>query len=66
MYLDTSFPREIDKVKKNNIPVVIVGGTVEYHGPQCSYGCDTLVAQGLVEKLSRRKEIMIAPTNSIA
>lgn len=64
MYLDTSFPREIDKVKKNNIPVVIVGGTVEYHGPQCSYGCDTLVAQGLVEKLSERKEIMIAPTIS--
>ena len=64
MYLDTSFPREMDKVKKNNIPVVIVGGTVEYHGPQCSYGCDTLVAQGLVEKLSERKEIMIAPSIS--
>ena len=64
MYLDKSFPREIDKVKKNNIPVVIVGGTVEYHGPQCSYGCDTLVAQGLVEKLSQRKEIMIAPSIS--
>lgn len=64
MYLDKSFPREIDKVKKENIPVVIVGGTVEYHGPQCSYGCDTLVAQGLVEKLSQRKEIMIAPSIS--
>ena len=64
MYLDKSFPREIDKVKNNNIPVVIVGGTVEYHGPQCSYGCDTLVAQGLVEKLSERKEIMIAPSIS--
>ena len=37
---------------------------MEYHGPQCSYGCDTLVAQGLVEKLSERKEIMIAPSIS--
>lgn len=64
MYLDKSFPRELEKVKKENIPVVIVGGTVEYHGPQCSYGCDTLVAQGLVEKLSQRKEIMIAPSIS--
>lgn len=64
MYLDKSFPREIDYVKKNNIPVIIVGGTVEYHGPQCSYGCDTLVAQGLVEKLAERKEIMIAPSIS--
>lgn len=64
MYLDKSFPREIEYVKNNNIPVVFVGGTVEYHGPQCSYGCDTLVAQGLLEKLSERKEIMIAPSIS--
>ena len=45
MYLDMCFPREIENAKKNNTPVVIVGGTVEYHGPQCSYGCDTLVAE---------------------
>ena len=64
MKLDTSFPRELERVKEHHIPVVIVGGTVEYHGPQCAYGCDTLVAQGLVEKLAERKEIMIAPTIS--
>lgn len=64
MYLDKCFPREIADAKKNNTPVVIVGGTVEYHGPQCSYGCDTLVAQGLVEMLAEKKEIIIAPTIS--
>lgn len=64
MYLDKSFPRELTDVKENRIPVVIVGGTVEYHGPQCAYGCDTLVAQGLVEKLAQRKKIMIAPSIS--
>ena len=64
MYFDKCFPREIENAKKNRTPVVIVGGTVEYHGPQCSYGCDTLVAQGLVEKLAERKEIIIAPTIS--
>lgn len=62
MYLDKSFPRELDYVKKNNIPVVIAGGTVEYHGPHCAYGCDTLVAEGLIEKLAEKKEIMIAPS----
>lgn len=62
MYLDMSFPRELDYVKKNNIPVVIAGGTVEYHGPHCSYGCDTLVAEGLIKKLAEKKEIMIAPS----
>ena len=64
MYLDKCFPREIAEAKKNNTPVVIVGGTVEYHGPHCAYGCDTLVAQGLIEKLAKRKEIIIAPSIS--
>ena len=62
MLLDHSFPREFDKVKGNNLPLVIVGGTVEYHGPHCSYGCDTLIAEGLVKKVAEQKEIMIAPT----
>ena len=46
MILDHSFPREKEYVQKNNIPLVICGGTVEYHGPHCSYGCDTLVTTG--------------------
>lgn len=64
MILDHSFPRETDYVKKNNIPLVIVGGTVEYHGAHCSYGCDTLVAEGLIKKLAEEKQIMQAPTIS--
>ncbi|MBE6592006.1 MAG: hypothetical protein E7646_08205 [Ruminococcaceae bacterium] len=62
MELNFCFPRETDKVKKENIPLVIVGGTVEYHGAHCSYGCDTLIAEGLVKKLSESKELCIAPT----
>lgn len=64
MILDCSFPRETDYVKEKNLPLVIVGGTVEYHGAHCSYGCDTLIAEGLVKKLAEEKEIMIAPTIS--
>ncbi len=62
MLLNHSFPKETDYVKQNKIPLVFVGGTVEYHGPHCSYGCDTLIAEGLIDKLSQTKEIMIAPT----
>lgn len=62
--MDYCFPKEAEYVKKNKIPVVIVGGTVEYHGPHCAYGCDTLIAEGLVKKLAQEKEIMIAPTIS--
>ena len=64
MYLDFCFPRETDKAKKERTPVVIVGGTVEYHGPHCSYGCDTLIAEGLVKKLAEKRDIVIAPTIS--
>lgn len=64
MILDRSFPREVKRVKEENIPLVFAGGTVEYHGPHCSYGCDTLIAEGLVKRLAERKEIMIAPTVS--
>ena len=62
MILDHSFPKERDYVQEKRIPLVIPAGTVEYHGPHCSYGCDTLVAEGLVNKLAERKELMIAPT----
>ena len=64
MIFDNSFPKEVKYVQENNIPLVICAGTVEYHGPHCSYGCDTLVAEGLVKKLAEKKEIMIAPTIS--
>lgn len=64
MYLDKIFPRETTKAKENNTPLVIVGGTVEYHGAHCAYGCDTLVAQGLLEKLAEKKELIIAPSIS--
>ena len=64
MLFDFCFPREIKNAKEKNTPVVIVGGTIEYHGPQCAYGCDTLVAEGLVKKLAEKKDIIIAPSIS--
>ncbi|MBQ9773358.1 MAG: creatininase family protein [Clostridia bacterium] len=63
MRLEMSFPREVEYVQKNNLPLVIAGGTVEYHGPQCAYGCDTLIVEGLLERLAADgKEMMIAPS----
>lgn len=64
MILDHSFPRESKYVQENKIPLVIPAGTVEYHGPHCSYGCDTLVVEGLIKKLMEKKELMLAPSIS--
>ena len=33
MEYNMSFPREMDRVKENRIPLIIPGGTIEYHGP---------------------------------
>ena len=62
MYLDKCFPRELEYVKKNKIPLVIAGGTVEYHGPHCAYGCDTLVVEGLLKKLAEKKKLLLGPS----
>lgn len=64
MELDHIFPREVREAQEKRTPLVIVGGTVEYHGPHCSYGCDTLIAEGLIKKLSKSKELILAPTIS--
>ncbi|MHB1346558.1 MAG: creatininase family protein [Candidatus Humimicrobiaceae bacterium] len=62
MKLEFSFPSQTKQAQKNNDPLVIPIGTIEYHGPHCAYGCDGLIAQGLAEKLSETKKIMVAPT----
>ena len=64
MLLDHIFPRETENAKTENLPLVIVGGTVEYHGPHCSYGCDTLVAEGLLDLLAKEKKLIKAPVIS--
>ena len=61
MRLEFLFPKEIEKAKKENTPLVIPVGTIEYHGPHCSFGCDTLIPLGLLEKLEAEKEMVIAP-----
>ena len=57
MELNMVFPKEVKYVQDNRIPVVLVGGTVEYHGPHCSYGCDTLIAEGLIKSFQKRKKL---------
>ena len=61
MKLAYSFPREVERAKAGRVPLVIPAGTVEYHGPHCAYGCDTLIVEGLLDRLARRKELVIAP-----
>ncbi|MDK2906343.1 MAG: hypothetical protein PWQ66_304 [Petrotoga sp.] len=61
MKLELSFPEDVERAKKENWPLIIPGGTIEYHGPHCVYGCDTLIVYGLLRELEKEKDIMIAP-----
>ncbi|OHD26920.1 MAG: hypothetical protein A2064_00715 [Spirochaetes bacterium GWB1_66_5] len=62
MKLGYSFPKEIQAARQERVPLVIPAGTVEYHGPHCAYGCDTLIVEGLLERLSRTRPLVIAPS----
>ena len=56
-----SFPSEMQYAKKEKWPLIIPVGTLEYHGPHCAFGCDTLIALGLLKKLEKKKDIVIFP-----
>jgi creatinine amidohydrolase len=62
IYMATSYPREVERVKKENLPVFLPVGTMEYHSSICPYGCDALVAQGVAEKIAEKIDCMILPT----
>lgn len=61
MKLEFGFPNDIERARKNNTPLVIPVGTMEYHGAHVAYGCDTLIVTGLLERLAKKKDILIAP-----
>jgi creatinine amidohydrolase/Fe(II)-dependent formamide hydrolase-like protein len=61
MRLEFSFPKDMEKAKREKWPFVIPVGTIEYHGPHCSFGCDTMIAYGILERLEKERDIFIAP-----
>ena len=52
---------DIEEAKRLKIPLIIPVGTMEYHGPHCSLGCDTQIAEGLIKRLAQKKRIISAP-----
>ncbi len=61
-FLGNMLPREVRDAQQRNVPLVMAGGTVEFHGSHCAFGCDTLIVEGLLERLGREKELIIAPS----
>ena len=59
--MEVSYPREVERIKKKNLPVLLPIGTMEYHSTHCPYGCDTLVAQGVCERVAQEVDAMVLP-----
>lgn len=61
MNLIDMFHREVEDAKKRRVPLIIPIGTMEYHGEHASIGTDTMVITGVMERLGKMKEIIVAP-----
>ena len=56
------FPEQLQAAKEKRVPLILPIGTIEYHGPHCTYGCDGLIAQGLVAELEKKHDLVMMPT----
>ena len=61
IYMANSYFEEVERVKKENLPVFLPVGTIEYHSTICPYGCDTLISQGIIDKIAEKIDCMILP-----
>ena len=57
----TSYPKEVERVKKENLPILLPIGTMEYHSAICPYGCDSLVAMKLIDKIAENVDCVVMP-----
>ena len=55
------FYDQIQDAVDRKVPFIIPIGTMEYHGEHASLGTDTMVITGVLERLGKRKEIVVAP-----
>ena len=62
MKLEFLVPSQAKQAQEKRYPLIIPIGTIEYHGSHCAFGCDGLISEGLADKLSKEREIVIAPT----
>ena len=61
IYMAHTYPRELAQAKEERWPILIPIGTMEYHSSICPFGCDTLVAMGVVDRLAERIDSVVLP-----
>ena len=56
-----SYPKEVEQIKNECKPVFLPVGTMEYHSHHCPFGCDTLTALGVAERVADIVGGMVLP-----
>ncbi len=56
-----TYPRELEKAKAEQWPILIPVGTMEYHSAHCPFGCDTMTAMGIVNEIAKKIDCVIMP-----
>lgn len=60
-YLQNMCPKELDEARKQEIPLMISAGSIEYHGSQLPLGTDLLIIEGLLREIEKRTPVIVAP-----
>ena len=61
MRLQNSLPHQLKKAIDEGWPLLVPAGCIEYHGPHLALGLDTIVAEELLVRVSRRVNCLVAP-----
>ena len=61
MRLEYMMTADVQEAKEKNLPVILPIGTIEWHGPHCALGCDTMICQGFADKIAESKECVVCP-----
>ena len=59
--MEMTYPKELEKAKKERWPVLIPIGTMEYHSTICPYGCDALASIGLIDRIAEKIDCVVMP-----
>ena len=62
MRLEHAVPQELDQARKNNVPLIIPVGVIEYHSSHLPVGTDALVAEAFTRRLAEKTDVVVAPT----
>lgn len=59
--MEFTYPKELERAKKECWPFLIPVGTMEYHSAHCPYGCDTLLSIGVANRIAEKIDAVVMP-----